>query len=83
MDPTQWLELFQPLSQTSEVHVSMEVLVPDVVRALVSEDIMATGILPGLTSLHLEGYRKSKFAMEAAERFSMRKLAGRNILLSG
>ena len=84
MDPTQWLELFQPLSQTSEVHVSMEELVPDVVRALVSEDIMATGILPGLTSLHLEGCRTSKFAMEAAERWvSTRKLAGRNILLSG
>jgi len=32
---------------------------------------MATGILPGLTSLHLEGYpsRKSTFAMETAECF--------------
>jgi len=51
-------------------------------RALVSED-MATGILPRLTSLHLEGVRKSTFAMEAVERFvATRKLAGRNILLS-
>jgi len=83
VDPTQWLELFQPLSQTSEIRVSMEELVPDVMRALVSED-MAAGVLAGLASLHLEGYRKSKFTMEAAERFvATRKLDGHNILLSG
>jgi len=83
VDPTQWLELFQPFSQTSGIRVSIEELVPDVMGALVSEG-MATGILPGLTSLYLEGVRKSKFAMEAAERFvATRKLAGHNILLRG
>ena len=83
VDPTQWLELFQALSQISRVRVSIEELVPDIMRVLVSEHI-ATGILPGLTSLHLEGVRKSTVATEAAERFvTTRKLAGRNILLSG
>ena len=83
VDTTQWLELFQPLSQTSRIRVSIEKLVPDITRALVSED-MNTGILPRLTSLYLEGVRKSTFATEAAERFvATRKLAGRNILLSG
>ena len=84
MDPTQWLELFQLFPQTSTILIDDQELVPDIVRALVSEDIMATGILPGLTSLHLKGYRKSKLTIEAAERWvSTRKLAGRNILLSG
>ena len=83
VDTTQWLELFQPLSQTSKIRVSVEQLVPDVMRALVSED-MATGLLPRLTSLHLEGVRESTFATEAAERFvARRKLAGRNVLISG
>ena len=83
MDPIQWLELFQPFSQTSKIRISIEELVPDGMRALVSED-MAPGILTRLTSLHLEGYRKSTFAMEAAERFvATRKLAGHNILMSG
>ena len=83
VDPTQWLELFQALTQISKVRVSIEELVPDVMRALVSED-MTIGILPRLTSLHLEGVRKSTFAIEAGERFvATRKLAGRNILLSG
>ena len=74
---------FQPFSQTSKIRISVEELVPDVTRALVSED-MAPGILPRLVSLHLGGYRKSTFAMEAAERFvATRKLAGHNIHLSG
>ena len=83
MEMTQWLELFQPLSQISKIHVSIEELVPDIMHSLVSEDT-APGILPRLTSLHLEGYRKSTFAMEAAARFvAARKLAGHNIRLSG
>ena len=83
VDPTQWLELFHPLSQTSNIRVSVEELVTDIMRALVSEDMVA-GILPRLTSLHLEGYRKSTFAVEAADRFvAMRKLAGHNIHFSG
>jgi hypothetical protein len=83
VDTSQWLELFQPLSQILKIHVSVRHIALDIMRSLVSED-MAPGILPRLTSLHLEGYRKSTFAMEAAERFvAMRKLAGHNILLSG
>jgi len=83
VDTTQWLELFQPLSQTSDIRVTVEKLVPDVMRALVSED-MTTGTLPRLTSLHLQGVRKSRFTTEAAERFvATRKLAGRNIHFSG
>jgi len=83
VDTTQWLELFQPLSQTWRIHISLEELVPDITRALVSED-MAPGILPRLTSLHLQGVRKSTFAIEAAECFvATRKLAGRNIHFSG
>ena len=85
MDPTQWLEHFQHLSQISEIRVSNEDLVPDIMRALISEDI-ATGMisLPGMTSHHLEGVRKSKFMMEAVERFvATYKLAGHDILLSG
>jgi hypothetical protein len=83
VDPTHWLELFHPLSQISTIRVSIEELVPDVVYALVSED-MAAGILPRLTSLRLDGYRKSKNAMEAAERFvATRKLDGQDISLSG
>jgi hypothetical protein len=83
VDPTQWLEVFQPISQITKIRVSIEVLVPGVMCALVSED-MTPGILPRLTSLHLAGYRKSTFTMEAAGRFAAtRKLAGHNILLSG
>jgi hypothetical protein len=83
MDPTHWLELFQPLSQISKIYVDNEHLTPDVIHALVSEDT-AAGILPRLTELQLYGYRKSKIAMEAAERFvATRKLNGQDISLSG
>jgi hypothetical protein len=86
VDPAQWLELFQPLPHRphlSEVRVDIEELVPDVVHALVNGD-MAAGLLPCLTSLHLEGYRKSPSAIDAVERFvATRKLASRNIFLSG
>ena len=83
VDPAQWLELFQPLPHLSEVRVFIEELVPDVVHALVNED-MAAGVLPGLTSLHLEGYRKSQSAIDAAERLVYtRKLANRDIFLRG
>jgi hypothetical protein len=83
VDPAQWLELFQPLPSLSEIRVVAEELLLDVVHALVNED-MATGVLPGLTSLHLRGYRKSPSAKHAVERFiAARKLANRNIFLSG
>ena len=83
MDPAQWLELFQPLPHLSEVRVDVEELVPDIVHALANED-MAAGVLPGLTKLYLEGYRKLPSATDAVERFvATRKLANRNIVLSG
>ena len=83
VDPAQWLELFQPLLSLSELRVNVGELVPDVVHALINEDT-ATDILPCLTSLHLEGYRKSPSAIDAAKRFvASRKLANRNILLRG
>jgi hypothetical protein len=83
VDPAQWLELFQPLSHISEVYVETERLVLDVVHALINEDI-AAGVLPGLAKLYLKGYRNSPPAVDAAERFvAIRKLASRNILLSG
>ena len=50
MDPTQWLELFQTLSQTSKIHVPVQELVPDVMRALVSEYYLAGLAPPGRDS---------------------------------
>ena len=84
VDPAQWLELFQPLPSLSEVRVhDIEELVPGIVHALVNED-MAAGVLPGLTKLHLAGYRTSPFAIDAAERFiATCKLSNRNIFLHG
>jgi hypothetical protein len=83
VDPAQWLELFQPFSHVSEVHVDLEELVPDVVQALVSVH-MTAGVLPGLTSLYLKGYRKSPPVIAAAEQFvATRKLAGRSVSLYG
>jgi len=45
---------FQLFSRVSEVRVTIEELVPDVVHALVNESV-ATGVLPSLTSLFLKG----------------------------
>ena len=83
VDPAQWLELFQPLPHLSEVRVDVEELVPDIVHALVNQG-MAAGVLPGLTSLYLEGYQKSPSTIDAAKRFvDSRKLANHNIFLRG
>jgi hypothetical protein len=83
VDPTHWLELFQPLSQISEIRVDGKGLASDVIHALLSEDT-AAGILPRLTSLYLYRYRDSKIAKEAAERFvATRKLDGQDISLTG
>ena len=82
VDPAEWLELFQLLPHLSEVRVHIEELAQDVAHALANED-MAAGVLPGLTSLRLKGYRKSQSAIDAAERFvATCKLANRNIFLS-
>jgi len=82
VDPAQWLEFFQSLPHFSKVYVHIHEFVPDIVHALVNED-MAAGVLPGLTSLHLYGYRSSQSTIDAAERFvATRKLANHNIFLT-
>jgi hypothetical protein len=83
MDPAQWLELFRPFTHLTEVYVWEKQLVPGIVQALVMED-MAAGVLPGMTSLHLSGYRSSPSVAEAAERFiATRSLAGHAVRLIG
>jgi hypothetical protein len=83
VDPTQWLELFQPFSQVSDVRVEEEELVPDIMHALVSDDV-AAGLLPSLTTLYLKWYHLSESTKEAAARFvAARKAAGRSIKLRG
>jgi len=57
MDSTQWLELFQPFTYVRELR-ALEQFVLGIVQALVTED-MAAEVLPELTQLSLEGYRKS------------------------
>ena len=81
VDSTQWLELFQPFAHAREFR-AFEQLVPGIVQALVTED-MATGVLPEVTQLSLEGYGKSPAVVEAVEKFvAARKLLGRNVYLS-
>jgi len=82
VDPLQWLELFQPLGHVKRVLVNEE-YVSDIVDALLTEETAAP-VLPGLTSLCLEGYRNSPTVAEAAEDFiAIRNLAGHNISLHG
>lgn len=82
VDPTQWLELFQLFTHVKEIHV-FEQLVPDIVHALAME-AMDIGVLPELTSLSLNGYRKSPTTAEAAEEFvAKRRVSGRTVSLSG
>ena len=82
VDPTQWLELFQLFTYVREIHV-FEKLVPDIVHALVME-AMDIGVLPELSSLTLNGYRKSPSVAKAAEEFvASRRVSGRTVSLSG
>jgi hypothetical protein len=82
MDPAQWLELFRPFTHLTEVYVWEKQLVPGNVQALVMEDMMAAGVLPGMTLLHLSGYRSSPSVAEAAERFiAIRNLTGQAVRL--
>lgn len=82
VDPTQWLELFQLFTHVMEIHV-FEQLVPDIVQALTTE-VMDIGILPELTSLSLNGYRRSPSAVKVAEEFvATRRVSGRTVSLSG
>jgi hypothetical protein len=81
VDSTQWLELFQLYTHVTTVYVS-EQLVPGIVQALVAED-MEIEVLPELTWLCLEGYRKSQSVANAAEKFvATRQLSGRTVSLS-
>jgi len=83
VDPARWLEFFQSLPHFSRVLVNNHELVPDILHALVNED-MAAGVLPSLTLLQLSGYRRSESTIDAAERFvGTRKLANHNIVLRG
>ena len=82
VDPIQWLELFQLFTHVREMHV-FEQLVTDIVEALAME-AMDMGVLPELTSLCLNGYRKSPSAAQAAEEFvATRRMSGRAVSLSG
>ena len=81
VDSTQWLELFQPFTHVTEVHVR-EKLVPGIVQALAAEDMTAE-VLPELAWLRLDQYRSSPSVMKAAGQFvATRKLSGRTIFLS-
>lgn len=84
VDPTQWLELFQPFRSVWNVRVT-EKLVPDVALALggLSDDA-APGVLPALITLTLEGHRDHPFVQDAAQRFvAQRQILGRRIYLLG
>ena len=81
VDPTQWLELFQPFTHATEVRV-WEKLVPGIAQALGAGGMTAE-VLPELTSLCLVRYRSSLSAAKAAEQFVLtRKLSGRAISLT-
>ncbi|KAI0294161.1 hypothetical protein BC826DRAFT_1012684 [Russula brevipes] len=82
VDSAQWLELFQPFTDVRDVRVA-EDYVAGVTQALASED-MVPEILPRLTSLSLNGYRKSPSVVEAAGKFvATRNRAGRSVSLHG
>jgi hypothetical protein len=81
VDPTQWLELFQPFTHATEFRV-WEKLVPGIVQALAAGDMTAE-VLPELTSLCLVRYRSSLSVAKVAEQFVVtRKLSGRTISLT-
>jgi hypothetical protein len=82
VDLTQWLELFQPFTGVQDVRVAEE-YVAGVTQALVTED-MTPEILPMLSSLSLNEYRKSPSVVKAAEKFvATRNRAGRGVSLRG
>jgi hypothetical protein len=81
VDPTQWLELFQPFNAVRSVRIDEE-FVPDVVQVLgmVTDDVL----FPALTSLELPGYRKSASVQDAAQLIiEARQRSGRKINLYG
>ena len=81
VDPTQWLELFQPFNAVQSVSVAEE-FVPDVVQVLgmATDDVP----FPALVSLELQGYRKSSSMQEAAQPIiEARQRSGREINVYG
>ena len=81
VDLTQWLELFQPFTRVTKVDVLEKQVVPGIVQALVMDDI-AAGVLPELTTLHLEGYIGTPYVAKAAEEFvATRRDLGRTVNL--
>jgi hypothetical protein len=82
MDSSQWLELFRLFVAAQSLHVS-ERLVSPVARAL--QDLtaqMATGVLPVLRSLFLEGLQPSGPVHEAIKSFdSTRQLSQQPVLI--
>ena len=81
VDPTRWLEFFQPFTHVTQVYV-WENLVPSIVQALVADDMTAE-VLPELTTLQLGSFRRIPSVAKAAERFvAARRLTGRTISLT-
>ena len=86
VDPTQWLEAFQPFTHVNHLYVLVDRLVPCIMQALVTEDMTAE-VLPELTLLHMNGFDNlcstSPSLGDAATQFvARRKLSGRNVTLS-
>ena len=69
INPTRWLELFDPFPAVQHLHVSDELrpLVARVLQGLTEE--RATEVLPALRSLHLKGRTPSKFIWEGIQAF--------------
>jgi hypothetical protein len=82
VDPTQWLELFQPFTHARDLYVSGQRFLKDmIIQALVTEN-MAAGVLPELIQLSLRGIC-TPAAVETAKQFvAARKLSGHTIHLS-
>jgi F-box-like len=81
VDPTQWLEVFQPFNGVRSVRVDEE-FVPDVVQVLgmATDDVL----FPALTSLELKGYHKSASVQEAVQPIiEARRRSGREINVHG
>ena len=83
VDSSQWIELFQPFTHLTQVHILEKELVPGIVQALVAGGT-AAGVLPELTMLHLSEYDRSPSVTKDAKQFvATYELSGRTVRLSG
>ena len=85
VDPTRWLEFFQPFTHVNHLYVMADRLVPCIMLALVAD--MTAEVLPELAFLSLSGFNDlrstSPSVADAATEFvARRKLSGRNVTLS-